>query len=169
MRVPIFVSAPSLLSHEQSRVCDGIDSVLEDLGLERRTLGKSDYPSELPLTEVMQLARRCSGGVILGFAHVIAKAGLSRAATGEQTHTTEVPFPTPWNNLEAGILFSLRLPLLVFKEKGITGGVFDHGVSDVFIHEMPSVAELTNRSNSVREIMLKWQARVRGHYYEWEK
>ena len=31
----------------------------------------------------------------------------------------------------------MGLPLLVFKEDGISGGVFDSGVTDVFIHKMP--------------------------------
>jgi hypothetical protein len=49
-----------------------------------------------------------------------------------------VLFPTPWNHIEAGILHGLGLPLLVFAEDGISGGVFDRGVTDVFIHRMPS-------------------------------
>lgn len=47
-------------------------------------------------------------------------------------------FPSPWNHLESGILFGLHLPLLVFAEEGVSGGVFDRGVTDVFIHRMPS-------------------------------
>src|SRR2546429_6450159 len=30
-----------------------------------------------------------------------------------------------------------RSPLLVFRERYISGGIFDNGVSDLFIHEMP--------------------------------
>ena len=53
--------------------------------------------------------------------------------------------PSPWNHLEAGILFGLRLPILIFRDTGITGGVFDPGVSDVFIHEMPVVTDTSSR------------------------
>jgi len=35
-----------------------------------------------------------------------------------------VSFPSPWNHLEAGILFGLRLPLPIFRESTILGGVF---------------------------------------------
>ena len=41
--------------------------------------------------------------------------------------------PTPWNQLETGLLFGLGLPLLVLKQEGITGGIFDEGASDVLI------------------------------------
>ena len=74
-------------------------------------------------------------------------------------------FPTAWNHLEAGILFSLQLPLLVFKEKGISGGVFDSGVTDVFIHNMPYPPLKSDGKRSLREVFLKWQAKVREHYY----
>jgi len=37
---------------------------LERANLEPRALGRDDYPTELPLREVLMLARHCSGGVI---------------------------------------------------------------------------------------------------------
>ena len=80
-----------------------------------------------------------------------------------------VPLPTPWNHLEAGILFSLRLPVLVFREEGVSGGIFDNGVTDVFIHKMPSVEDFEKKVGSVRQVLMKWQAKVRSHYYEWER
>jgi len=30
------------------------------------------------------------------------------------------------------------LPLLIFRERGISGDVFDHGVTDVFVHDIPA-------------------------------
>lgn len=85
----------------------------------------------------------------------------------EQEKKSEEPraFPTPWNNLEAGILFGLGLPLLVFREDGISGGIFDAGVSDVFIHKMPTSDPSEENRMGVRDVFLKWQARVREHYY----
>jgi hypothetical protein len=83
--------------------------------LEPRALGRSDYPTFLPLHEVLILARHCSGGVILGFEQFRAEAGTwKRWETKEKQveKGTPVPFPTPWNHLGAGILFSLGLPLL---------------------------------------------------------
>ena len=74
-------------------------------------------------------------------------------------------FPSPWNHLEAGILFSLGLPLLVFRESGISGGVFDHGVTDVFIHPMPLASLNPADKQALRAVFLKWQASVRNFYY----
>jgi hypothetical protein len=74
-------------------------------------------------------------------------------------------FPTPWNQLETGILFALDLPLLVFREKGVSGGVFDHGVTDVFIHEMPTGRVAPTKRRALREIIRKWSADVQVRYY----
>ena len=139
---------------------------LERFHLEPRALGRSDYPTELPLREVLLLARHCSGGVILGFEQYRSTAGLDKPGTAEEeAHDSDRPLPTPWNQLEAGILFGLRLPLLIFREKGIVGGVFDPGVTDVFIHPMPSPRDPAASKEALGEVFLKWQADVRRHYY----
>jgi hypothetical protein len=169
MLIPVFISAPSTenLNPEQKCVYDAIIAAIGDLGLEERRLGQSDYPDEAPLKEVIQIARRCSEGIVLGFTQMMVQAGISKPGVQDKP-LNDVPFPTPWNHLEAGVFFSLRLPVLVFREKGISGGIFDEGVTDVFIHKMPSAADFEKKAGSVRQVLMKWQARVRSHYYEWE-
>jgi hypothetical protein len=139
---------------------------LADNGLEPQALGRSDYPTELPLREVLLIARRCSGGVILGFEQFRADSGVSKPGTAsEKVISTQTSFPTPWNQLEAGILFSQKLPLLVFREDGVTGGIFDNGVSDVFIHPMPSLTINKASKAALKQVFAKWTAKVRDHYY----
>lgn len=92
-------------------------------GSKPRALGRSDYPTEFPLREVAVIASHCSGGVILGFEQFRATAGVRKRGTRVEAGITKpVLFPTSWNHLEAGILFGLKLPLLVFKDEGIEGG-----------------------------------------------
>jgi hypothetical protein len=136
--------------------------MLDTLNLEPRALGRSDYPADLPLREVLVIARHCAGGIILGFNQFTATSGMWKPGTAREASIAEpIQFPTAWNHLEAGILFSLGRPLLVFKESGLSGGVFDHGVTDVFVHPMPT------RSNQkdLREIFLKWRDKVGTVYY----
>jgi hypothetical protein len=143
-----------------------IISQLEDNDLEPRALGRSDYPTELPLREVLLIARHCSGGIILGFEQFRAETGVSKPGTSaEKPVSRPTLFPTPWNHLESGILFGLRLPLLVFREDGITGGVFDNGVSDVFVHPMPSPDIQGDAKSALRQVFQRWAGKVREHYY----
>jgi hypothetical protein len=166
MDIPVFVSCPTSLNDGQQASRAVILRQLKRFNLEARALGRSDYPTELPLREIMLVARHCSGGVILGFEQFRSLGGVDKPGTPEERrHDTEVGMPTPWNHLEAGILFGLRLPILIFREHGIEGGVFDPGVSDVFIHEMPGVADTKERRDALSDVFLKWQAEVRRHYY----
>jgi hypothetical protein len=168
MRIPVFVSCPTKLNRDQDRSRDRIIRELARLQLEPRALGRSDYPSDCPLREVYVIAKHCSGGMILGFRQFSATAGTWKPGTKEQRRIRPgkpEAFPSPWNHLEAGILFGLQLPLLIFREEPIRGGVFDDGVTDVFIHSVPSPDLTSQNLEAFREVLLKWSARVREHYY----
>jgi hypothetical protein len=110
--------------------------------------------------------------MILGFEQFQATAGIFKRGTGDEGGERllgsgqTAAFPTPWNHLEAGILFGLGLPLLIFREPQISGGVFDNGVTDVFIHKMPSHALSPKERSNLKEVLLKWYAKVSAHYYK---
>ena len=165
MNIPVFVSCPTALNREQEASRRIILRELTNLRFEPRALGRSDYPTDLPLREVYVVATHCSGGVILGFEQFHTKAGIWKRGAKEQRKSSTTPFPSSWNHVEAGILYSLGLPILVFKEDGISRGVFDPGVTDVFVHKMPK-SNISKQSRlSLSEVFLKWQAKVREHYY----
>ncbi len=141
MKIPVFVSSPTSLSPSQEAARTVIIRQLDDNDLEARALGRSDYPTELPLREVLLIARHCSGGIILGFEQFRASGGLKN-------------------------LFGLHLPTLVFREDGITGGIFDTGVSDVFIHPMPPPNIKGAAKDALRQVFQRWAGKVREHYYD---
>jgi hypothetical protein len=115
MEIPVFVSSPSTLSEKQAASRAIVIRLLKKYRLEARDLGRSDYPTELPLREVLVIARHCAGGVILGFEQYRSLQGINKPGTVHQDYReSNTSFPTPWNQLEAGILFGLRLPLLIF-------------------------------------------------------
>ncbi|MFZ5559116.1 MAG: hypothetical protein ACOZDY_20760 [Pseudomonadota bacterium] len=61
--------------------------------------------------------------------------------------------------------YPTELPLLVFREDGIEGGVFDHGVADVFVHRMPTADMPASERKGLSAVFLKWQSKVRERYY----
>src|SRR3954470_6458941 len=158
MRIPVFVSCPTSLSPPQQAARELVLRELTRQGLEARALGRSDYPTDLPLREVLVIAKHCSGGVILGFEQDFAReVQRKRGSTEEQSPKEPVLFPTPWNHLEAGIPFGMRLSLLVFREPGISGGIFDTGVTDAFIHPMPNPNLSRADKTGLVEVFRKWQ------------
>ena len=141
---------------------------LDRLQLEPRAIGRSDYPTDLPLREVLVLARHCSAGVILGFEQLRVESGVLKPGTAAETTidaAAHVRLPTPWNQIEAGVLHALGKPIIVFREQGVAGGVFDEGVTDVFVHRMPTSPMSAENQDALAAVFLKWQARVRSIYY----
>ena len=165
MKIPIFLSCPTALNYNQEESRKIVLKELELLSLEPRALGRSDYPTDLPLREVYVLATHCSGGVVLGFEQFFTQDGIYKRGTDQEEMANGIIHPTPWNHLEAGIMFGLGLPLLVFRERGIYGGIFDPGVTDVFVNQMPPHDISREKRQELREVFLKWQSRVREHYY----
>ncbi|MCA1684386.1 MAG: hypothetical protein LC745_00065 [Planctomycetia bacterium] len=151
----------------QDKSANIIHKLVTRYKLEWRALGRSDYPNDLPLREVLRMVRHCSGGIILGFEQFRTEAGvIKRGSVKEQVVNNQpVVVPTPWNHLEAGILFSNRLPILIFREPGIQGGIFDVGTSEVFIHQMPTESMSEAVLDDLDSVFQNWVARVRGHYY----
>ncbi|MGD8780535.1 MAG: hypothetical protein PVH88_16400 [Ignavibacteria bacterium] len=166
MKIPVFVSCPTSLNKIQEESLKIVLTELNKLSLERRQLGKSDYPTEAPLKEVVSIMKHCAGGIILGFEQIRINSAIKKPGTSKEKEiVNSFPAPTEWNNLEAGIMFTLDLPVLVFKETGIEGGIFDHGVTDVFIHDMPTKGLSRIERKALSSIFLKWQGLVRNKYY----
>jgi len=166
MLVPVFGSSPTLLNAEQDSARRLILGELNGVGLEWRSVGQTDYPSSFPLREVLTLAKHCAGGVVLGFSQFESGRGVSKKGTTDEKEVRQrIVFPTPWNQIEAGILFALRKPLLVFREDGIAGGIFDEGVSDLFVQRMPDGLMRGKKRKAFREVLQKFSALVHEHYY----
>ena len=166
-RIPVFVSSPTLLSTNQSVVRKYMTELLMSEGLEPRTLGSSDFGIDFPLKEVYSVARHCSGGVILGFKQMIAENLIVKPGTSRQETVKDTFFPTPWNNLEAGVLFALHLPLVVFREEGVCGGIFDPGASEVFVQDLPIQLPTGQQDQLIRTEIRSWVGKVRAHYREY--
>ena len=169
MKIPVFVSSPRSLSDDQEASWDIVLEAINRFELEPRTLGRSDYPTELPLREVYVISKHCAGGIILGFEQFVTSSGTWKRGTNEEYAVdvgSTIKFPTPWNHLESGILYFLGLPMLVFKEDGISGGVFDIGATDVFVHKMPTHKMSSDEKRALSGVFLKWQSKVREFYYK---
>ena len=115
MEIPVFVSCPTTLSDKQALSRGTVMRILKRYRLEPRALG-----------------------IILGFEQYRSLEGINKPGSpGEEYQRFATSFPTPWNHLEAGILFGLQLPLL--------------DGSDI---------------QALNDVFLKWQANVRQRYYD---
>jgi len=113
------------------------------------------------------MIKHCSGGVILGFEQFYAKEVTYRRGVKGHSKKLRKPvhFPTPWNYLESGILFSFNLPILVFHEPSIQGGIFDVGVIPDFTHKMPTPNMPKSAKEELDALFQRWAGEVRGRYH----
>jgi hypothetical protein len=168
MKIPIFVSVGTRLSDEQIEVRNLIYKLLDDFNLEPRTIGRSDYAMTNPLREVVVLARHCAGALVLGFGETFLHEGTRTSRDGqiEALHgSPQEIWTTPWGQIEAGLTSALGLPLLIFRDKGVSGGVFDIGSSGLFIQEIPTLADWDLKKEAIREVLQNWRSEVHRHYY----
>ncbi len=113
------------------------------------------------------MIKHCSGGVVLGFEQYHFPAGgiLRRGSKAVEAVKDPMILPTAWNNLEAGALFSQNIPIMIFKEQGITGGIFDIGTTEVFVHPMPNQRMTKKNREALDTVFQKFSSEVRRHYY----
>lgn len=165
MKVPVFVSHPSALNESQKRIFDFILSELEVHLFEHRALGQSDYPTLLPLREVLSITRHCAGGIILGFRQFETESGIWKKGTDRESPEHILCFPYPMEPIGSWGHVCTRPSAHSFREQGVEGGIFDIGTSEIFVHNLPS-EELTEKERSgLRQVFVRWSAKVRHRYY----
>lgn len=159
---PIFVSVPSKLNRHQQAVHRAIETEIQILKFEPRTVGRSDHPLQSPLGEVYRLARQCSGGLILGFRQASTTTATLWPGAGVETVDVAAHWPSAWNQLEAGVLYALGKPLLVFAEDGVGGGIFDPGVGNIAIHELSCATFDAEARANMATVLQEWARHVRS-------
>src|SRR5262245_41284621 len=117
-RISVFISRPLKLTASQTRSLRLIEHYIAELGFDPKTVD-AKMLIKFPFQKVHALARVCSEEVVLGF---IKQTDLPERKKKSRASQTD---PTPWNQIEADMLFSIDLPLLVFREPGVSGRIFD--------------------------------------------
>jgi hypothetical protein len=133
---PVFLSRPTAISSIQKEFCRALEAVLQRSGLQPKTVGVNEFGNEAPLLTVRRLMEQCSGVVVLGLTQFTVTTGVRKPCTPAEQRVRSVHFPTPWNQLEAGMAFALDLPLLIVHESSVAQeGIFDAKIGDRFVHQ----------------------------------
>jgi hypothetical protein len=152
VKLPVFLSHPQRKTPEQEKVYTFLRKTLLAFDLKPKTVD-TPYPTKAPLLEVRALAETCAGGVVLGFARRPYGDGAGSSSSA-----------TPWNHLEAGMLFGLGLPLLIFRDRTVDDGIFDANATGDVVYEMPEPPFDHHRSYVIDPIR-RWREKVELRYY----
>ena len=137
----VFVSKPSALTEHQQYFWERFRARLEERNIDPRTVGATDYPSNAPVGKVKEVMNQCHGAIILGLKQIRIIDGVTKEGTDKQGPLRNYHLPTAWNHIESGMAFALGLPILIVKESGINGGLFERGASEKYVHEIELPAD----------------------------
>lgn len=123
----IFISRPSTIGDAFEAPYAAFQQHLASKGIVMKRLGGENYSRKAPLRAVVDLIGDCRGAIILGYPQVEFSSQAKRSAKVQDSYS--YAFPTPWNQIEGAIAYASNKPILVVAHTGITGGVFDHGIT----------------------------------------
>lgn len=153
---PIFVSQPTWVAPEYRSGLENFKNLLRICGLEPRSIGVTDRPSQSPLEEVMRLMKQCFGAIVLGIPRLKVQSGTLK---GEQIKSP-LSLGTEWNHIEAALAYALHLPVLVIHDITVGGGIFDPGAANAFIYSVDFSCASWSLADEVSGAIKDWVGRL---------
>lgn len=141
MAISVFLSHPRPNTEQQGSLVDRVRHYFRDRDLEPRTLGVSDYDTEVPLASIRRLMLECNGVLVLALRRYHIERGaavfLDSSGSRQEKDISGAWITSPWCHIEAGMGFQLGLPVLAFREKGVVAdGVLEKGVMSSYMLEL---------------------------------
>ena len=152
----IFLSQPTCIPKKQNKGIEDFCKWLKTMGLNPRTLGKTDSPVTDPLNEVLKMLKECSGMIVLGVPQIRVKTGTLK----EKKITKPLKLATEWNQIEAALAYSKKMPLLIIHDIGVSRGIFDHGALANFIHEVDFNDKGWYLKENIMQALKTWEKRL---------
>lgn len=168
MAIPVFLSHPRPHSEQQEDLVQSVRRYFAERDLDPRTLGVSDYDTEVPLASIRRLMLECNGVLVLALKRYRIDTGAA-VLSARKSKKTERDISgkwltSPWCHIEAGMGFQLGLPVLVFREDGVLAdGVLEQGVMASY---MPEISLKTDpkrflASSEWKQLINRFEADVR--------
>ncbi|MBQ9521464.1 MAG: hypothetical protein IJR72_02710 [Oscillospiraceae bacterium] len=180
MNISVFLSYSRPYTEAQKSFKEGVSKYLDDyLGFSARTLGDTDYDPDEPLTACRRLMVECNGLITLAFRRYYLEKGFEYADNSNQGQLddkktkkpiepkplNEIYFTSPWCQIEAAMAFSLGLPILVLRERGVSPrGLMKKGISGIYLPEfdLDKGGENYLETQEWKEISNEWSGLVRA-------
>lgn len=89
------------------------------------TLQDKDWDPEDPIGPIYKLMKKCVGCIVLLLERYYIDAGRIKRGSENEKPINGIALTTPWNQIEATLAYTEKLPLLILKDKNVyTDGVF---------------------------------------------
>jgi hypothetical protein len=111
---------------------------------------------------ILRVIQKCYGGLILGFEHSRAESVVVRRGQASQAVFISQALASPWGQIEAAVLLARNLPVLILKDRDVTGGIFDLGSVPYPIFDLPDSNQAAGEL--LAGVFVAWARAVREHY-----
>ncbi|HUM47472.1 MAG TPA: hypothetical protein PLD84_11115 [Chitinophagales bacterium] len=165
--ISVFFSFPKPFLQNQVRFTLEIERYLIGRGFQPRTLGRTDYDMDEPLTAIRRLMMDANGLITVALKKTYIEKGMAKPNSdlNETSFDTSGRWLTsPWCHIEVAMAYQIGLPILIFREKGVMDdGILEKGISGVYLPEFDLNHE-TNylESDEWKQIIGKWEGYVRN-------
>ncbi|GAA0486454.1 hypothetical protein GCM10008986_09810 [Salinibacillus aidingensis] len=125
MGTSVFLSYPKPHQIVQEKFVEEIKQYLKSSGLEPRTLGVTDYDMDAPLTAIRRLMLESNGIITIAYRRYYINNGSFKYSPDlegqDSKDISNVWMTSPYSHIEPAMAFQLGLPILILREKGVTG------------------------------------------------
>ena len=154
----VFLSRPTVVDAPFEKAYAGFEKFIKKDGFRARRLGQTDFNSKPPLMAIIEIIDDCCGAIILGypqleFHHQVKRSTKIQASSG-------YVLPTPWNQIEGALAYRSHSPVMVVAHNGVSGGIFDYGVTGEFVLSVDLSAKDWFIQRPFRQLFTDWKKRV---------
>jgi hypothetical protein len=158
-RLDVFVSVGTGLNPDQESFVAAVEERLRAIGLNPRTIGRNTFSADAPLHAVTQLMEQCQGAVVIALERFYFSEGEERRGSTRQSQLNDTRMPTAWNQIEAAMAYSRKLPLLVIVDENLRAdGLLERG-NDWYVQDLPIEPAALN-TTTFNGILESWRSRL---------
>jgi TIR domain len=121
----IFFSVATPHAMIQVNYINQLKQKFEQSGYRLATLRDEDWDDEDPIRPIFALMKKCAGCVVLLLERYFIEEGKIKRGSDNEKPMRGLALTTPWNQIEATLAYTEKLPMLILKDKNVfTDGVF---------------------------------------------
>jgi hypothetical protein len=161
----VFISHPTPFNKSQKKFLDLFENRLREYDLNPMNLGKKNWDFRSPLKPINEIMNDCCAAVIIGMERHHSLIGYEKEGSEHSKEFIHKYTSSPWIQIEAGMAYQAKLPLLILKEKRIyPEGILDPLASEYFVFEFDIEKLQKKLSEELEQIILSWVITFHSNY-----
>lgn len=157
----IFLSCGTPHNKLQEDFIAAVEALLESHNCTPQTVGRSVYSARQPVEASRDLISACNGAVVIAFERTRTISGFDKPDSPGQKEISGERHPTVWNQMEAAMAYTQRVPILTLIEAGLKrqGMLSDRFEWKAMVTDLNPSFLITEE---FRQVFSEWLASVRN-------